>query len=194
MPSLSHTSSWRGAQLSRGYVFMAWDLVKHTDKFNFALNLPVSTLGLERWSFRYVPGRWLFRGSSKWGARTSADEKNRPRGSHRPWVPTQAESSAPTSSFCNKAIENGRKYLTRILFWSSDFIRRVTLEVLSNVSEDLTASIFFSEDGSRKFLRNVAQYLQYYTAYKVRRSTSENLTSYLAWNCMSCTSQLVLSG
>jgi len=32
---------------------------------------------------------------------------------------------------------------------------------------------FYLEDGGNKFLRNVGYYLQYYTTYKPRRSTSE---------------------
>jgi hypothetical protein len=35
IPTLPHTSSWRGAQLSKGYDFMLWFLVKHTDNFTF---------------------------------------------------------------------------------------------------------------------------------------------------------------
>jgi len=31
MPPLSNTSSWRGAELSNTFVFIAWYLVKHSD-------------------------------------------------------------------------------------------------------------------------------------------------------------------
>jgi hypothetical protein len=35
IPPLLHTSSWRGAYLSVGYVYMAWYLVKPRDNFTF---------------------------------------------------------------------------------------------------------------------------------------------------------------
>jgi len=38
IPPVPRTSSWRGAQLSEGYYFMTWYLVKHTDKFTFTLH------------------------------------------------------------------------------------------------------------------------------------------------------------
>jgi len=37
LPSLPHTSSWRGAYLSTGYVFRAWYLVKHMETLTFTL-------------------------------------------------------------------------------------------------------------------------------------------------------------
>jgi hypothetical protein len=32
---LPNTSSWRGAKLNNGYVFMVWYLVKHRDNFAY---------------------------------------------------------------------------------------------------------------------------------------------------------------
>jgi len=35
MPSYSHISSWRRAGLNIGYIFMAWNLIKHWKYFPF---------------------------------------------------------------------------------------------------------------------------------------------------------------
>jgi hypothetical protein len=35
IPPLPNTSSWYGAQLSTGYFFTVWYLVKHRDNFTF---------------------------------------------------------------------------------------------------------------------------------------------------------------
>jgi len=35
IPTFTHTSSWHGAYLSTGEVFMVWDSVKHSDNFTF---------------------------------------------------------------------------------------------------------------------------------------------------------------
>jgi hypothetical protein len=40
IPPLPCTSSWRGAWLRRGYVFMVLYFVKHRDNFTFTIFLP----------------------------------------------------------------------------------------------------------------------------------------------------------
>jgi hypothetical protein len=46
IPPLTHKSSWRGAELSKGHVLTTWDLVRHRDNFTFTTTFSPLTVGI----------------------------------------------------------------------------------------------------------------------------------------------------